>query len=446
MLVTTCATTVSAHALRLESTPHAGATLAEAPATVQIIFSEQPDPRLSAIHVLDSAGRIEDAGPTTPNPGGPNELQVDVRPLPNGVYTVTWRTVSVTDGHLATGAFTFGVGIAPAGAAARADLVAPPPSAGAIASRALLYIGMVAVFGMALIAVAAFPEPPRSVVRLLPAAAALLAVGVLGVAAAQRSDVGTSLGEYLGSSLSRGFVDRAAPTLVALVAVAAAVRAGTPERVRLGLLVVVAAAAAVMLADVDTSHATAGGLPRLNGAFQWLHALGVGVWIGGLAALLIGIRGASPEVSAHAVRRFSELAGGALAVVGLTGLIRAGVEVESLEALTSSLFGRLVLVKVGLLAALAALGAVNRFRHLPRIPTALRGLRCVGSTELAIAVVTLVVAGTLVDTVPPASAASALSPQQPTTASRAVIVPRQVRDGVLPHRVHEPARSSCAAC
>jgi putative copper export protein len=44
-------------------------------------------------------------------------------------------------------------------------------------------------------------------------------------------------------------------------------------------------------------------------------------------------------VTTRAVRRFSDLAGGALAVVGVTGLIRAGVEVETLEALTSSLFG-----------------------------------------------------------------------------------------------------------
>ena len=208
MLATLSTVTVSATPPSCALTPQAGATLAEAPATVQIIFSEQPDPRLSAIHVLDLAGRIEDAGPTTSEPGGPNELQVEVRPLPKGVYTVTWRTVSATDGHLATGAFAFGVGDPPSGAPARADLVAPPPSAGAIAARALLYIGVVALFGIAVIAVAGVPERPRSVVRLLPIAALLLSVGVLGVAEAQRYDAGVSLGEIwaapsrVGSSIA----------------------------------------------------------------------------------------------------------------------------------------------------------------------------------------------------------------------------------------------------
>lgn len=404
--------TVHAHALPVWSSPHAGETLDQAPSTVLMTFGERPDPRLSAIHVLDSERRDRDRGPTTVVPGAPMELTVAVEPLAHGVYTVNWRTVSAVDGHLATGAFTFGVGVTPAGAA-RADLVSPAPSAAAIAGRALLYVGMVGLLGMSVIAVVAFPEPPVAVLRLLPAGAAALATGVLMVAVAQGADAGLSVQEFLGSALVRGFVERAVPAVLAIAALVVTLATGSARDRRLGLLVVAALAATVMLMDVDTSHATAGGLPRLNGAFQWLHALGVGVWIGGLAALLVGIRGAPREVSARAVQRFSAVAGVAVVVVGVTGLIRAGVDVGSVGALTSSLFGQLVLVKIGLLSLLVMLGAANRFRHLPRALHTLRGLRRVGSAELGLALVTLIVAGTLVNTVPPASSTSAAVAPRP---------------------------------
>ena len=48
-----------------------------------------------------------------PVPGDQFELRVPLPGLPNGVYTVTWRTVSKTDGHVTGGAFAFGVGTAP---------------------------------------------------------------------------------------------------------------------------------------------------------------------------------------------------------------------------------------------------------------------------------------------------------------------------------------------
>ncbi len=427
-------TTALAHALLVWSSPRAGAALDRSPATVVLSFGERADPRLSAIHVLDASGTRRDVGPTTAVPGS-TELQVAVGPLPEGAYTVTWRTVSADDGHLATGAFAFGVEVAPAAAPPpRADLASPPPSTIAITGRALLYIGMVAVFGIPVIAMVAFPDAPRAVVRLLPAAALVLAAGVLMVAEAQRSDAGVALGDYLGSSLSRGLVDRAVPTAVAVVAAISTRFARTPYRTRVGLLIVAVAGAMVMLMDVDTSHATAGSLPRLNGAFQWLHAMSVGVWMGGLAALLAGIRGAPCEVSARAVRNFSTVAGVALVVVGVTGLIRAGVEVGSLTALTTPLFGRLVLLKIGLISALAALGAVNRFRHVPRVPHVLRGLRRVGSAELGIAAVTLIVAGTLVNTVPPASAVTARVATFPAYMAQS---DQRHLDGRRPSQYHE---------
>ena len=89
----------SAHALRQSSVPDDGADLQQPPATVTITFGEAPDPRLSSIQVLSTGGQ-QFQGPTQAVPGNSLELQVAlVKPLPTGVYTVSWRTVSKVDGH-----------------------------------------------------------------------------------------------------------------------------------------------------------------------------------------------------------------------------------------------------------------------------------------------------------------------------------------------------------
>ena len=104
-----------AHALPQSSNPTPGATLSIPPATVTITFGERPDPKLSAINVLDSNGAPVTAGPTTASGSDPLTLEVPLRPLTGGVYTVAWRTVSAIDGHRATGSFAFGLGTTPSG-------------------------------------------------------------------------------------------------------------------------------------------------------------------------------------------------------------------------------------------------------------------------------------------------------------------------------------------
>ena len=65
--------------------------------------------------------------------------------------------------------------------------------------------------------------------------------------------------------------------------------------------------------------------------------------------------------------RFSPLALGCVAVLLATGTIQAFEHVGSWDALLHTGFGRAVLVKVALIAALIALGAINRRRVVPRL-------------------------------------------------------------------------------
>ena len=90
-----------AHALVRSSVPADGANLERPPTQVSFTFTERPDARLSVIHVLDVGGRRLESSGVRVVPGDPSTLTVPLPSLPNGVYTVTWSTVSAVDGHRA---------------------------------------------------------------------------------------------------------------------------------------------------------------------------------------------------------------------------------------------------------------------------------------------------------------------------------------------------------
>ena len=118
----------SAHSLPQSSNPSAGAQLTTSPSQVSIIFGERPDPKLSTIKVLDTSGALVTSGPTSALPANPAELVVPLKAdLPDGVYTVAWRTVSAVDGHLATGSFAFGIGVAPPASGSGSGSAGRPP-------------------------------------------------------------------------------------------------------------------------------------------------------------------------------------------------------------------------------------------------------------------------------------------------------------------------------
>src|SRR5713101_7529456 len=75
-----------AHALLKSSEPADGSQLQKSPSAVLLTFTEDPDPALSIVHVIDGNGNNVEKGKARAVPGSPNELIVDVGSLPNGVY------------------------------------------------------------------------------------------------------------------------------------------------------------------------------------------------------------------------------------------------------------------------------------------------------------------------------------------------------------------------
>jgi copper resistance protein C len=98
-----------AHAFLDHASPAVGSSVPAAPSAVTLWFTQNLEPAFSAVTVTNQAGQRVDLGNVQVPPGKPDELQVGLKPLTPGTYTVSWHVVSV-DTHPTQGTFTFQVG------------------------------------------------------------------------------------------------------------------------------------------------------------------------------------------------------------------------------------------------------------------------------------------------------------------------------------------------
>jgi len=400
-------TEARAHAGLRFSNPAAGAALGDTPKVVEITFWEKPEATLSEIRVLDTAGTARQVDRPAPVPDAPTALAVHVRPLEKGVYTVTWRTISSVDGHATVGAFAVGVGVKPSGVVGSGMAPAyPPPTPREMVARAVFIAGLVLLLGTAAATVLRFGG--SSDLRLAAAGWLAALAGLVLLAAAQRRNAGASYVALAHTAIGRTLLARAVALLAAGAALATAARsADAPaDRIRRVMAGVALAALAAMAVHSAAGHAAASGTLAVAipaAVAQWTHFAAVGVWMGGLAALLLALRGAPSMEKAEAVARFSRIAAVGLLAVAVTGVWRTRNELSSWHDLASTGYGRTVAVKLALAAAIAALGAFNRWRSVPAAATSLRSLRRAGGGELALAAGAVVAAAVLGTLAPPRS-------------------------------------------
>jgi len=97
-----------AHAFLDHASPAVGSSVLASPTAVTLWFTQDLEPAFSTVTVTDKAGQRVDLDNGQVPPGQPAELQIGLKKLPRGTYTVRWRVVSV-DTHNTEGHFTFDV-------------------------------------------------------------------------------------------------------------------------------------------------------------------------------------------------------------------------------------------------------------------------------------------------------------------------------------------------
>jgi methionine-rich copper-binding protein CopC len=96
--------------LKLEKAePAIDGTVATAPTEIRLFFSEKPNPKLTAIKLLNASKAEIPLGDVTPESGDEKIVAAALeKTIAAGTYTVTWRTMSA-DSHVVSGEFEFTV-------------------------------------------------------------------------------------------------------------------------------------------------------------------------------------------------------------------------------------------------------------------------------------------------------------------------------------------------
>jgi len=149
-----------------------------------------------------------------------------------------------------------------------------------------------------------------------------------------------------------------------------------------------------------TGHAAEASPRLLAEAADALHLLAAGVWIGGLAVLVFGfLPEADQATRARVLPRWSRTAMAAVAAIVVTGAYQGWRETRSVEALTGTGYGRLLLVKLVAVALLLASAALAR-RSLAAAVARPGRLRRIVELEALLGLVVLAVTSFLVATPP----------------------------------------------
>jgi putative copper export protein len=126
------------------------------------------------------------------------------------------------------------------------------------------------------------------------------------------------------------------------------------------------------------------------------------VWVGGLASLAFIVWPSAPALRARAFLGFARLAVGLVGVMVLAGVYLALVRLPDLSDLWSSDYGRLLLMKLAIVAVALSWGAIHHFVVRPRLEAGQQPRvrpSLVGETFVALAV--LLAAAMLTNATPP---------------------------------------------
>lgn len=402
-LVVLVATPAFAHATLESTSPGAGAVVDRPPENVTMRFSESVQILPGAIRVYDSRGerlQVSDAR----HPGGrSSEVRASLPRLENGTYIVTWRVVS-SDAHpiRASFVFTVGSGVAPAELQGLVDrLLAEQGGSTATSvaygiSRGVVFGGLAVLVGGAAFLVMVWPAGRDShrarqlvwAAWIVTSVTTLAAIGLEGAYTDARP-LGDALdpsviGDVLDTRYGRVMMLRllvlllAVPLLRVLLSRRPAAEYPLPKWwVPAGVIVAIA----LMLTPGIAGHAATGRWVALAVPTDAVHLLAVALWLGGLVMLAaVLLPAAGVEELRATLPRYSRAALSCVAVIVVTGSMQALRQVDSLEQLRETDYGRILVVKLLIIGALLIVAAfsreiVNRTFRAPREPQPVTGPR-----------------------------------------------------------------------
>jgi len=416
------ATPAAAHAGLVGVSPAQNSVVNQAPTQVVVTWTESVTPVTGKVHVIAPDGSRADTGDIRTTG---TQLIIPLKPNgPKGTYLVSYRIISA-DSHPVGGAYTFSVG-APSTPPqdSEVSVVANPVVVSAFpVVRWFGYAGLVLLVGSVLVLTLLWPQ---RLDRAAPITAVWIGAGVLAAATLAElylqipytagggvfSIRGSDVKEVLSSQYGAAHLVRLGVLVAALVLLRPIVKGKGwgADRVLLAVLGVIGVATWSV-----SGHPSASRVPMVTVTADLLHISAMSVWLGGLVMLVAFVlpRANAAELGAI-VPVWSRWAQYAVIVLVLTGVAQAIVLVGSVDALVTSTYGWLLVVKVSLVLVILGIAGLSRRQVAPiaaRVNGSPNRLRSFVIGEAAVALVVLGLTSVLVQTTP----ASTVGQNLPTT-------------------------------
>jgi copper transport protein len=458
-----------AHSLPVTENPARNSIIpkgAPLPSKLTIDFSERPSPTVSSIQVLNSKNEPVNTGNFVIIGDYNREAMttLDTKKLTDGVYTVTWQTQSLDDGHIAKGSYVFGIGnVGPSAVASILSgktsqqaiqtqsvtstldgfvkwpmIVSQAAIVGGIFSHLFLWqnfgskIGGTRVVGYGF----GYDRANMQLLRrffiiLMASSVAILAAGT-SYLFLQVTELSThnTISAYWSTFMSQipgasgtQWIMRSITSLIVITAIIGyyyitkrniLIESGQNRRdgkeennsfknhnkttslSSLLYIALVAGSISIFANSITSHNAGVHFIPSLSISLDWLHFMAVSIWVGGLfyisSVLLTAIRTRAtttikrdsistgrltrgmnhPMSDSEKIRsvvvyylalllpRFSLLATVSLGVIGVSGLYMAWTQLHSLNALFTSAYGNILIIKLSTALPLVLLGAYHQ--------------------------------------------------------------------------------------
>ena len=347
-----------AHASLVRAEPADGAMLAEPPAVLKLVFNEPVSPLV--MRLIGPSGEV-----IAPAAGAENSIVTLTPPrLRQGTHVLSWRVVSA-DGHPVGGSLIFSVGTA-------TQPVTGPDNAGNLVVRAALWAVKVVIYAGLFLGIggaffrswfgAGGASPSVLVVVLAGGLAATpISVGLQGLDALDLPLSGLAQPVTWRAGLATAYGLTAIAAAFALFAGIFSLAAASQRIARaLSLLGLIGTGLALSL----SGHAGTVEPRWLTRSAVFLHAVCVAFWIGALAPLIVALR---TDAGRGPLLRFSRLIPYPLAILAVTGVGLAVVQLDRVDALWTTRYGVVLACKLAAVAALLALAWANRYAFTPRL-------------------------------------------------------------------------------
>ena len=416
--------TAFAHATLQKTAPGFRERLATSPRLVVLRFDQYVRAVPGSVRLYSAHGGV---GPVKSWNDG-RYLKASIPRLTRGAYTVRWHALS-GDGHVVSGVFTFGVRAA-----------APPVTAAFGASgptrtehvvRWAYFLGLALLVGglgfRLLVLRGQLPPPAERRFFLVTGIGALvtLNVGITAFLLRAEDALQLPLGRLLYGDLSPIAQSRFGRAFIAMTLGFALVTAllflsWLTDRTVLLWPALFLGLGFVSGLSLSGHSAVDRGSSWKSEVADWAHLSAACLWIGGLVQLAVVVWPLLPEARRAAFFAFSRLATVCVGVLLLAGVYLSILRLPALHDLWSTGYGRVLLVKIGLVLLALSWGGLHKFVAVPAVArggtTVFGRLQRSLLGESMVGMAVLLAAAVLVDSSPPAP--SAPSPPAATSVPR----------------------------